>query len=469
MATAKTYNSIDSKEQLMLVEKGKAKFGGYKQELLVSPLNEMEIEYYACTKCKGVMRNACQFGEEQIPVCEVCAGRKGSIIPMMKARKKIPELCVNCPLAIRGCKWNASLDNLDEHLDVCQEYAIGCRNNCGIILKRCELDEHCKRDCLKRNVKCKHCRTVTTFESLTQHNEICPKLPLLCPNHCGINLHRKQIESHVEKECPNTKFECSYKKFGCKQVVKRCEQEEHRKTNESKHLELTTLFAVNKIGELEEAIAQLKEEKADKKRLHELELGMEQAHDYQREMKAIIKRLSYPIVLRDVIKLELLGVLPSGTAGKKAPTWTTISYDMSWRSVNLSLLLKPGEKKWVSFWIALNPNKDVSSSIKALFEGRLKLTIIDNRFPSDSLVYESPVLKLQTGMSIEGDTTAQQEVKLTDITKDILSEERFKTEKKEVEFTLQVQDAEDMFITTHPFIPANKVTYSQVLRGSLEI
>ena len=76
MATGKSYNSIDSKEQLILVQTGKGNFGGYKQDLLVNTFNEMEIEFYVCTQCKGVMRNACQMGEEQIPVCETCVGEK---------------------------------------------------------------------------------------------------------------------------------------------------------------------------------------------------------------------------------------------------------------------------------------------------------------------------------------------------------------------------------------------------------
>ena len=99
MATGKSYTSIDSKEQLILVQTGKEEFGGYKQDLLVNSFIEMEIEFYVCSQCKGVMRTACELGEEQIPVCETCVGKKGSILPMLKARKKIPELKVNCPLA----------------------------------------------------------------------------------------------------------------------------------------------------------------------------------------------------------------------------------------------------------------------------------------------------------------------------------------------------------------------------------
>ena len=260
MATGKSYNSIDSKEQLILVYTGKEEFGGYKQDLLVNTFNEMEIEFYVCTQCKGVMRNACQLGEEQIPVCETCVGEKVESLPMMKARKKISELSANCPLATRGCKWNATLSEVSQHLDVCQEFHIKCEYDCGVIIKRCELNNHCNNECVNREVICEHCRSMIVYIELNQHFKECPEFQLLCPNNCAANLKRKQIESHVETDCPNTVVECRYERFGCKQVVKRCEMEEHKKTNEMKHLEMTTFFAVDKIEKLEETNSKLSKE-----------------------------------------------------------------------------------------------------------------------------------------------------------------------------------------------------------------
>ena len=170
MATGKSYNSIDSKEQLILVQTGKGKFGGYKQELLVNSLHEVEIEFYVCTQCKGVMRNACQLGEEQIPVCEICVGKKVSILPMMKARKKIPELKANCPIATRGCKWNATLSEVSQHLDVCQEFITECKYDCGVIIKRCELNNHCDNECVYREVSCEHCRSMIVYKA--EHDSV---------------------------------------------------------------------------------------------------------------------------------------------------------------------------------------------------------------------------------------------------------------------------------------------------------
>ena len=246
MATGKTYNSIDSKEQLILVQTGKGKFGGYKQDLLVNTLNELEIEFYLCTQCKGIMRNACQVGEEQIPNCETCVGEKGSFLPIIKARQKISELKANCPIATRGCRWNVTLSKLETHLDVCQEFLVKCDYDCGVILKRCELNNHCSNECLNREVSCEHCLNKIVYRDFNRHYEECLEFPLLCPNSCGAELRRKQTDSHIETDCPNTIVKCLHERFGCKEVIKRCELNNHC-SNECLNKEVSCEHCLNKI------------------------------------------------------------------------------------------------------------------------------------------------------------------------------------------------------------------------------
>ena len=258
MATDKTYNSIDSKEQLMLVETGRGTFGGYKQNMSIISLNEMQIEFYVCSKCRGIMRNACELGEEQILVCETCVGDK-EYRPMMKARQRIPELKVNCPLATRGCAWNATLSEVEAHLDVCQEFNVKCKHGCGVILKRCEQENHFSNECLNRIVSCEHCQNKIAHRDLKQHYKECLEFPLLCPNNCGANLTRKQTDPHIETDCPNATVKCRYERFGCREVVRRCEMDNHNKTTESKHLEMSTFFAVNKVDRLEQTNLRLRE------------------------------------------------------------------------------------------------------------------------------------------------------------------------------------------------------------------
>ena len=212
---------------------------------------------------------------------------------MMKARKKIPELKVNCPLATKGCKWNATLSEVSQHLDVCQKFLIECKYDCGVIIKRCELNNHCNNECVNKEVSCEHCRSMIVYKELNQHFKECPEFQLLCPNNFATSWNRKQIDSRFETDCPNTVVECRYERFGCKQVVKRCEMEEHEKTNETKHLEMTTLFAVDKIENLEKTLSE--RERANKKEHSQMLSIIE-------KQSATIESLSYPVVLRDTIK-----------------------------------------------------------------------------------------------------------------------------------------------------------------------
>ena len=423
MATGKTYNSIDSKEQLILVQTGKGKFGGYKQDLLVNTLNELEIEIYVCTQCKGVMRNACQVGEEQIPNCETCVGEKEAILPTMKARQKIPQLKANCPLATRGCQWNSTLSEVDTHLDVCQEFLVKCDYDCGVILKRCELNNHCSNECLNREVSCEHCLNKTVYRDLNRHYEECLEFPLLCPNSCGANLRRKQTDSHIETDCPNTIVKCLHETIGCKEVIKRCETEEHNKTNEIKHLEMTTLFAVAKIEQSEETnrlqFSQMK---------HTIE-----------EQSAIIESLLYPVVLRDRIKeSDLMGywfleVIPINR------------YEIPWRFINLILIFGESSLDSISVSITMEFNKVMSPLAKWPFEGRFKLTIIDRVNTNNSLVYETPVVKLQPKPEPEPVFKLKEQhpnrFEIATIPRHLL-EDRFSTGTGNVEFTLQIQEAE---------------------------
>ena len=426
MATAKSYNSIDSKEQLILVQTGEEEFGGYKQELLVNSLHEVEIEFYVCTQCKGVMRNACQLGEEQIPVCETCVGEKVESLPMMKARKKIPELKVNCPLATKGCKWNATLSEASQHLDVCQEFLIKCKYDCGVIIKRCELNNHCNNECVNREVSCEHCRSMIVYKELSQHFKECPEFPLLCQNNCATSLKRKQIDSHIETDCPNTVVECRYERFGCKQVVKRCEMEEHKKTNETKHLEMTTLLAMDKIEKLEEKNHQM---------LNIIE-----------KQSATIESLSYPVVLRDTIKGRYKWI---NFGFYSMPEY---SNDFSWRFINLKLIFGKHSRENIFVSIIMVYNKIMSPQIKWPFEGRFKLTIIDRVNTNNSLVYESAVVKLQPeqqpqqGFRLKEEYPNEFEI-VTKIPRDLLLEERFLTENRDTEFTLQIQEAEHVLLS----------------------
>ena len=260
MAEREVYNTIDCKELLLLIEVEKDHYGGYKQDLLENELDEMGTDFCVCNKCNGVMRNACLVnGSDQILVCEVCKMGEDSI-PMVKARKNIPKLKAKCPLLKRGCVWKGILGEIDAHLDGCTEFILNCSNLCGVLLKRFELQNHCENECQLRIVKCKYCGATIQYKVLENHNKICLEFPLVCPNECLKSIMRKEIKSHIEKECSNTLVACPYKEMGCEVLSKRSKLQEHEKTFESNHLNTTKVFYHNKVKKMESIIHDQKDE-----------------------------------------------------------------------------------------------------------------------------------------------------------------------------------------------------------------
>ncbi|KAI6647221.1 TNF receptor-associated factor 4 [Oopsacas minuta] len=428
-ATRKTYNTVDSKEQLLWVETSKNTFRGYKQDLLVNSLTEIEVEFYVCTECHGVMRNACQIGKEQTYACELCV-RKGVPSQMMtKSRKRILELRAKCPLATRGCKWDGKIADVECHLNSCQEFVIQC-NNCDVILKRSELENHNNNECLKRKISCTHCRAVIVFKDVDKHNNVCKEYSILCPNNCKLKLKRKQLEAHVNTDCPNTIVECPYRKYGCKQEVKRCELQEHKDTNQIKHLESTILFGISRI---------------------------EQMEIRNTELEKRVERLSYPVVLRSFIT-EIVDRISSFS--RPILNIFRNNFEIYWRFLKITLNFSrvPGEgivsvKETISVIITMDYDQYRSPLAKWPFEGRFKLTILDQTNINNLLVYESDIVKLQPEyerdrIGLEKESKYPFKLVLAAKIPVCSLEERYiSKDDKRIPFTLQIQEAEDVLIT----------------------
>ena len=208
VVATKTYNEVDCKQQLMYIERSKGEYGGYRQDLLVNSLSELEIDFYICTKCNGLLRNACQVGANQNLACEMCVVEGETSQPMIKSRNKIPELGAKCPLSSRGCEWKGIIGEVDAHLDECNELVIKCLNKCKFILKRSELMNHCENECLNRKVSCMHCKVVLLYKEIDNHFNTCPELPLLCPSECMETFLHQEMSSHVKKDCLDTIVSC---------------------------------------------------------------------------------------------------------------------------------------------------------------------------------------------------------------------------------------------------------------------
>ena len=335
---------------------------------------------------------------------------------MTKARKKIPKLKITCPLATRGCKWNATFRRIRQtSVMYVRSFLLNANTIVELSSKACELNNQCNNECLNRKVSCEHCQSMIVYNRAQPTlQRVSRNSHFLCPNNCATSLKRKQIDSHIETDCPNTVVECRYERFGCKQVVKRCEMEEHKKTSETKHLEMTTFFAVDKIEKLEEKHSQ---------------------------MSSIIENLSYPVVLRD--KLTFLYL--EGTLISRLLSFFLARYCFSWQSIILRLKFGRPIQEVIPICIMIVYNKVMTPLLKWLFEGRFKLTIIDRVNTNNYLVYQSAVVKLRPEESTYCRANIPIDSELATIATNLL-QKRFRTEDGEVEFTLQIQEAENIRI-----------------------
>ena len=419
--TRKTYNSVDFVDHLLLVKVTGNMFGGYKQDLLVSSLNGMETEFFVCHECKGLMRNACQIGEEQTPVCEVCVTEGVSFHPMMRSRKMIPQLQLKCPLTTRGCKWNGMICEVEEHLNVCPEFVLQCQNSCDIILPRKELDEHLKHLCTKRIVDCEQCHLSLMYKDLSQHYDVCLEFQLPCPNKCDVIVKRKQLNTHIDTDCPNTVVDCPCRKFGCEREMKRCELEDHEKVNEIAHLQYLMLCTLSEMDVMEKSM----------QRMERKFITMTNA----------LEHISYSTVLRDFISEVSLRSL-NFFLSIRVPCFTVI-----WRyyALRVNFLLHHGDDIHVTITMGYDTIR--SPFAKWPFKGRFKLTLIDRIDLHKSPFYESAVVKLRPKHRSFADAKDKYpdnySLQLTGLPKKSLLDYRFLSNNG-VAFTLQMQETEDI-------------------------
>ena len=425
-SSRKTYNNIDSNEQLMYVEVTKNTFAGYRRELLVYSLSEVEEDFYVCTECKGVMRNAstCLTGEEQNLVCEVCVKEGVPSQSMVKSRNNILELQAKCPLATRGCNWSGKMVQVEEHLIVCDKFVVNCTNACDVIIPKSELNLHLKSFCVKRPVICEHCNKYFMYKELTNHYLMCLEYQVPCPNNCNVNLKRKLLDSHLELECPNMVVECPYKKFGCREEVLRRDLEEHKKTNQIQHLESKSIFAIREMEELKQTNMQLTET------IMYLTERNKQLSERVTTLENEVDMSTHPIILCDEIDI---------------PATLTDASFLVFKQVDWRCKLNVGfehtrNNKFIIVFVRMENENNKAPPAKWPFVGRFKLTVIDKKYKSS--IYVSDLTKLQPKNVLKDKGRYASEFTIVDIPYEHSRGFFFYTKLK---FILQAQEIENQF------------------------
>lgn len=481
--------NIYSKEKILYIETKKGEYRGYKQNLLIENLTEVESEFYVCRKCNGLMRNACQIGPEQIPVCEKCAGIT-TTHTTIKIRKRISELGAKCPLEKRGCEWKGTINTVNTHLDMCLEFKVNCTNKkCEVIMKRSELINHCNNECQNRKTNCKHCRVIVVFKDIDTHNKTCNEFPVLCPNQCEKSILRKQIELHTKNECPNTIVECPYRMTGCKERMKRKETEDHENKFETKHLRESVTYFLSKLELMEKKLKDsesknelLKQEnkrqskefaeklkqcecelKESTKKLTAIESEFVSKENYNRYTESLaytnskltsnneiletsvksiddkVRELSKDALYQTVVSDEIGKGLIAYSINTARPTYLdeitkSQKFEFRWNQLKLSLIFNY-VRTLQQFFATIRNDTELKPFLKK-HKIKAKLTILDTKFFHKSLVFVSKILELKPIGQMGN------EFKLAEIFRDQMCEERLRNTKNTISFMLQMQEVD---------------------------
>ena len=146
---------------------------------------------------------------------------------------------VPCP---NNCKTaGITRASLQDHCKECPFELTNCPNEkCQVTVQRCMLQYHVSNVCVYRLIHCQYCHMRVAFcEVNKEHQKVCLKHPIPCPNKCETTgLTRDTLEAHC-KECPLEEIDCDYRGLGCEVRIIRSKMHSHLQDSMEYHLSLS--------------------------------------------------------------------------------------------------------------------------------------------------------------------------------------------------------------------------------------
>ena len=235
-----------------------------------------ECGHHFCTGCL----TKCTGGQAFSRSCPVCRTKLDSskVFPNNALKREILDLKITCGRQEEGCEWTGELRNEEDHEEECQYVNEYCTNECGEWVMRKDMEDHVDNQCPRRSVCCEYCDLELELVELQDHYEMCEMYPVQCVNDCGKILARHQMDSHIDRQgtCPNTLLDCDFKNSGCEFQGKRSDLSKHIEFNVVSHLSLVAMKLTTTTEELEatkERLAEAEDKLADMELQHYEELN----------------------------------------------------------------------------------------------------------------------------------------------------------------------------------------------------
>ena len=113
---------------------------------------------------------------------------------------------------------------------------------------------------IKQPFNCQYCNNYICDDVINSHWLECPDYILECPNSCGILSQRRNLEKHLESDCPLKVIPCEYNYAGCDVLLPRRNMPAHMAEKIAVHLSMVSLYQKHqqvKEEEIEVKLAQL--------------------------------------------------------------------------------------------------------------------------------------------------------------------------------------------------------------------
>ena len=182
--------------------------------------------------CKSCLENWLKRNPTY-PTCPHCRKENPKHILNKGREREIKELEIYCKNNQAGCQWKGRLEDFGTHQSGCLHNEVKCAG-CGQVVRRREMNSHLQKECPSRQYECKHCKQHRdTYRAITKpggHYETCPNSPVKCPLECGKTVQRKDMQNHIsggECQIGSTLHRTTDCTNGCGQQMKGKDLSEH--------------------------------------------------------------------------------------------------------------------------------------------------------------------------------------------------------------------------------------------------
>jgi hypothetical protein len=156
---------------------------------------------------------------------------------------------IYCPNKNAGCEWIDTIIKRNLHIDNCSYELVDCKYlGCSLkIMRKDELNHLIK--CDYSLSCCDLCRSPILKKDIQQHlDDECLYTEITCPQSCGLNIIRSQIENHIKHYCDLSIVPCDFKEYNCDELIFKKDKKTHFISYGYIH-ELSIINSLTKIGE----------------------------------------------------------------------------------------------------------------------------------------------------------------------------------------------------------------------------